>query len=149
MFTKFIKIETDLKDSDVNFNLTDSDRNRMINILSKFEYVEFKNEDDNNCVFCVAHINYIPQLLTFLSDISVEFTYTDLTKDILFGSLTTTRDLCFESEEEEIKFLNMIENFINDNLSVDIVLDKILEFGSESLTNRDILVLENLKKTTQ
>ena len=144
MFTKFIKIETNLKDSDIdNYNLSNSDRNKMIDIFSKFDYVEFKREDFN-CFFCVVHINYITQLLTFLSGISVEFTYTDLSKDILFGILTNTKDLCFESEQEEVKLKNMIDNFINDNLTVDIVLDKILELGKNCLTSKDIQVLENL-----
>ena len=143
MFTKFIKIETNLKDSDIdNYNLSNSDRNKMIDIFSKFDYVEFKREDFN-CFFCAVHINYIPQLLTFLSDISVEFTYNDLSKDILFGILTNTKDLCFESEQEEVKLKNMIDNFINDNLTVDIVLDKILELGKNCLTSKDIQVLEN------
>lgn len=143
MFTKFIQIKTNVKDTE-SFNISDSNVDRMKKIYSKFEFTEFMDKDGYSNMFCVIHENYITQLFQFLSELTIEFTYKDLTKDVLFGFFPNVEDLHFESEEELASYNYLINEFLDANLDVDTVLDKILEHGKSSLTDKDISVLQKV-----
>lgn len=141
MFMKFLEIKTDIKDSE-SFNLSESDRNKMIKFFSKFEFTDYKDAQGGHNFFCVIHDNYIDGLFNLFREFSIQFTCKDLTKDILFGLLPKEEELIFDTEEEKNQYVSMVENFIVDNLNIDTVLDKILEYGNSSLTTRDISILE-------
>lgn len=142
MFTKFIQIGTNIKDTE-SFNISDSNLDRMKKLFSKFDFVESMDRDGYSNMFCVIHENYIPQLFQFLSELAIEFTYKDLTKDVLFGFFPNVEDLHFESEDLA-SYNYLINEFLDANLDVDTVLDKILEHGKSSLTDKDISVLQKV-----
>jgi hypothetical protein len=106
------------------------------NLYSKFEYFEFNDVDDNVCMFASIHPNYISDLLESYVKLSINFKYEDITKDVLYSKLDVK---IFESDDLK----NMIDSFIKENLDVDTVLDKINEFGRDSLLEIDMLVLAN------
>jgi len=140
-YAKFIEIKTCIKESENKYKFTADEIDRMKNVYAKFDSVEFKDVEDFSCMFCSIHNNYIPELFQLFIDLSIDFTYKDLTKDILFGKVPT-ENIYFDSIIEEAEFDDMVNEFIDDHLDVDLVLDKILELGEESLTERDILILE-------
>jgi hypothetical protein len=141
LYAKFIEIKTSVKESENKYKFSDAEIDRMKKIYAKFDFVEFKDSEDFSCMFCAIHNNYIPELFQLFIDLSIGFTYKDLTKDVLYGNIST-EDVYFNSDIDEADFNSMLDMFINDHLDVDVVLDKVLELGKESLTERDIMMLE-------
>ena len=141
LHAKFIEIKTFVKESENKYKFSSDEIERMKKIYEKFDFVEFKDFEDFSCMFCYIHDNYIPELFQLFIDLSIGFTYKDITKDVLYGNIPT-EDVYFNSDVDEAEFNDMVDMFINDHLDIDIVLDKVLEFGKESLTERDILILE-------
>jgi hypothetical protein len=136
---KFIKITTKHNSTELNdiFNkLSPTEVEYIKNLYSKFEYFEFNDVDDSVCMFASIHPNYISDLLESYVKLSINFKYEDITKDVLYSKLDFK---IFESED----LTKMIDNFIKENLDVDTVLDKINEFGRDSLLEIDMLVLSN------
>ncbi len=69
----------------------------------------------------------------------------DLTTEALYGDIDTKQ---FEVQSENGGLPSnavsvVVESFIDANLTTDVVLEKILDLGSESLSDKDIEVLEN------
>lgn len=69
----------------------------------------------------------------------------DITTEALYGDIDTKQ---FEVQSENGGLPSnavsvVVESFIDANLTTDVVLEKILDLGSESLSDKDIEVLEN------
>jgi hypothetical protein len=134
---KFIKLTTKHNSTELGdiFNkLNPIEVEYITNLYNKFDYFEFNDDNDNVCMFASIHTNYISDLLESYVKLSLNFKYEDITKDVLYSKLDFK---IFESED----LTKMIDNFIKENLDVDTVLDKINEFGRDSLVEIDMLVL--------
>ncbi|HLS11122.1 MAG TPA: hypothetical protein VK050_03075 [Flavobacteriaceae bacterium] len=94
---------------------------------------------DQSGYFFVSE-NAIAQILNFLIENKVLLSYKEITTDVLLGSLHTEDFKKTFIEDDE--FTYVLEKFILDNLTVDMVLDKISEKGIDSLREIDYQVLE-------
>jgi hypothetical protein len=140
--TKFIKITTKhTKEELAAFvaNMSASELDNLSVAYDKFDYVEFDNEDGFECMFAVINEAHISELLDMYVALSVNFSYEDLTKEALYSSLDTST---YNTHIDDIN--KLIEAFIDSNLDVDTVLDKMLDLGKESLNDKDMLVLTSI-----
>ena len=136
---KFIKISTKhTKDefSDLTSHLSRLELELLDRLYSKFLYVEYLDENELECIMAVIHTNYISDLIQVYTESILDFTYEDLTKDVFFGRIDT--------EPFTDGMLELVNEFIDDYLDSDIVLDKINECGIKSLTTRDKQILERV-----
>lgn len=134
---KFIKITTKHTDEQLRelmSKLSISEIDFIEKTYDKFNYVEFINEIGNKCMFASIDSSHITDLLSTYVSLSLDFIYEDLTKEALYNNIPT----------DNADVLAMLESYIDDNLDADTVLDKILELGKESLTDKDILVLSKV-----
>jgi len=75
----------------------------------------------------------LTRIILFFRQKNLDFTYEDITDDVLFSQIK------FHDDD----FNKNIDDFINENITVDHILDKINQFGIESLTDSDRKKLEN------
>ena len=101
-------------------------------IYNKFDKVEYI-DNDFVCMFASIHSNYINDLINLYVKFNISFTYEDFTKKALFGLM--------KSKNKNVN--KLISKFIEQNLEVDDVLDKINELGMKKLNEKDLLVLKN------
>lgn len=108
-------------------------------IYQKFEHIEHTLE--NGCVGMFAIIDDITleKLLAEYNNCNIIFEITDITKDVLFGLNPNTCDI-----DKQGTLLFMTRRFVRENITLDIVLDKIKEKGVESLTLTDKKILESI-----
>lgn len=140
-FVKFIKITTTHTEEALNAKLAalkPVEVDNVSKLYAKFNHIEFSDANDCKCMFAVIHENYIADLLEAYVTLSINFIYEDLTKDVLYGNF----DINKFGWSELLK--PMVESFIDSNLDVDTVLDKISALGKESLNEKDMLVLTNI-----
>lgn len=114
------------------------------NLYSKFNYVEFLNENNFVSMFCVVDDNIMDKLRDSYISFSISFKFEDLTKDALLCNKIKTDFL-----EHHIDVSDMINNLINsfylDNITVDNILDKINIKGVKSINDVDKIILEKVK----
>lgn len=137
---KYLKITSKLtfeqldQQSEVNLSKFELELAEELKKLYSFEYIQTCN--NFGMIVCI-HDNYLDKLVKLLTKIDQDIFIEDLTKVVLFGQLNI--DALIGNEYSLIKYYT--EQFISENLTIDIVLDKILEFGKESLNNRDLSLL--------
>lgn len=137
---KFIKIRTTHNEeqlTNIISGLSDKNIALIYKIYSKFQYIEYIDSNKLASMIAIIHNNYINDLLDIYVNAGVDFIYEDLTKDALFSRVDTKR---FTPD-----MISLVDLFVDVYLGVDDVLDKILEYGENSLTERDIFVLDGLK----
>src|SRR5574343_204844 len=112
-------------------------------VYSRFEFVRFVNEDGYIGMYAVIDESDISSLIDIHVDLDVEFSFFDLTKDVLFSTFNlgvNEQSLTFTPLETKID--EMISIFYTENVNVDTILDKIIEMGSSSLSEKDLDVLK-------
>lgn len=120
------KIVTNLKeDSDTNFVLT-VDEEMEISDLSMIA-VDFI-EDGFIGTYLISNKKVLHTMSGILKKYEILFDVSDVTERLLLG----------KEKVDSIDF----DKFIEDNLTKDLVLDKINEMGIDSLSDIDIIVLE-------
>lgn len=75
----------------------------------------------------------LTRIILFFRQRNLDFTYKDITDDVFFNQIK------FSDED----FSKNIDEFIKENITVDHILDKINQFGIDSLTDNDRKKLEN------
>ena len=115
----------------------------LSNLYSKFNYVEYINEDNYVSMFCVIDDNIMDKLIDNYTNLSVNFKFEDFTKDVLLCNKIKTNFL-----EDGIDVSEMITDLINsfylDNITVDDILDKISVKGVKSINDVDKILLESI-----
>lgn len=139
---KYLKITSKLtfeqldQQSEVNLSKFELELAEELKKLYSFEYIQTCT--NFGMIVCISD-NYLDKLVKLLNKIDKNIFIEDLTKIVLFGQLDI--NVLIGTEYSLIKYYT--EQFINENLTIDIVLDKILEYGKESLTNRDLILLKS------
>ena len=144
---KLIKVTTKHTQSEIE-NIVSTASPVQLQILekiySKFEYVEFLDENEMVSMFCVIDQHTIKDLVENFINFSIDFRFEDLTKDIFLCNDIKT---CF-IDENGTDVTDMIDelvtNFYKDNVEVDDILDKILVKGVTSINEVDKAILENV-----
>lgn len=122
-------------------------------ILSFFKNIMTQKEaskhlvfyDDDSTLIIFSSKLKINQLINFLESKNILDTYREISMDILWDR--KMGDDFEKAFSEEDKFKSILDNFISENLTIDLVLDKINERGMGSLKkiDYDILKLINNK----
>jgi hypothetical protein len=141
---KFIKIETNhtkeqIDSLSASMNCVQSDK--IESIYKQISYVKFVNSDGFLCVFYVIPDRLVDELVGFYTSMSINFKYEDLTRDALWRRINSSEFGLTPDEYSQLDYI--LEKFIDDNIDMDIILDKIFEMGEDSLTEKDKLVLQS------
>jgi hypothetical protein len=142
---KFLNIKTKLYQIDIDeitFNMSMNDAELLNHIYSNFDYVEYTDSDEFECMFCSIDDYYLSKILDIYNKFEINYEVIDLTKEVFFDisfpiiyenqyKIDVTRDI-----------INLISEFKFNYTDVDVVLDKINEMGIKSLTDFDKSVLE-------
>ena len=113
------------------------------NLYSKFNYVEFINEDNFVSMFCVVDDNIMDKLRDSYINLSIRFKFEDLTKDALLCNKIKTDFLEYGTDVSDM-IDDLINSFYLDNITVDDILDKISVKGVKSINDVDKLLLESI-----
>lgn len=122
-----LKIDTKLKD-----NLTNED----LDNVSCSEY------DNINIILCYLNPLKIIEIKESFSTNNMLIESYDVTNQII----NQTKDKWLKIVSKKSNSKKIIDKFISDNLSIDIILDKINSNGIKSLLESELLFLENLNR---
>jgi hypothetical protein len=111
-------------------------------ILSEKEanqYIAFGEED---YIFSFLSRHKTAQIIKFFSSKVLLDSYSEVSMDILLDRIKSDDFNVLYIKDD--RFASMLDRFISKNLTVDLVLDKINERGSESLNKTDYEVLKKM-----
>jgi len=115
---------------DIYDNLT----HQEIKDLESYKLVAYDVENNGMMTSYVVVNRYVlTRIILFLRQKDIDFDYEDISNNVLIG-VTKFKDTPIEKE---------VIKFIEDNITVDNVLDKINQFGIDSLTDTDKKCLES------
>jgi hypothetical protein len=120
-----------------------SDVKRIENLYSSFDFVEYTDDNDLECMFCVIGDYHLSKLSECYKGFSINFEFVDLTKEVFYDiPFRITYKNQFKKPIVS-RVINLISEFKFNYTDIDIVLDKINERGIDSLTDFDKNVLES------
>lgn len=135
----FIKVSSNHTEADLEKILQNAEPiivGTVRNLYNSFNYVEYTNHGFEE-MYAVASEHEKDQLIKLYEFFGMNFRIEDISKEILFGYEPEIDDI---QKGEHLKILT--KEFVLTHLGIDIVLDKILEKGLDSLTNYDFEVLK-------
>jgi hypothetical protein len=142
----FINVKTKSTQSEINeilFTMSVSDVKRIENLYSSFDFVEYTDDNDLECMFCVIDDYHLSKLSECYKGFSINFEFVDLTKEVFYDiPFRITYKNQFKKPIVS-RVINLISEFKFNYTDIDIVLDKINERGIDSLTDFDKNVLES------
>jgi hypothetical protein len=142
----FINVKTKSTQSEINeilFTMSVSDVKRIENLYSSFDFVEYTDDNDLECMFCVIDNYHLSKLSECYKGFSINFEFVDLTKEVFYDiPFRITYKNQFKKPIVS-RVINLISEFKFNYTDIDIVLDKINERGIDSLTDFDKNVLES------
>lgn len=103
--------------------------------LSKFHDSFYFYEEGDLTMYAIIDEPKIQVLKEFYRDYNVRYTMTNITKDVLYGFVKIYGD-------DDFNF--GLKKFVKDCLTVDVILDKILEHGIDKLTDDDKILLDSM-----
>lgn len=137
---KFVHIITNHTQEEVDLiftNFSSIGKELVEELYTKFKYNNFIDSNGKINMYAAIDSNSMEKLAKVYVENGVDFTYVDLTKQVLYGQLRSN-GFIYDS------FINeFIDNFIDRNINVDIVLEKITELGKDSLNEKDLSILKN------
>jgi len=144
---KLIKVTTKHTQSEIE-NIVSTASPVQLQILekiySKFEYVEFLDENEMVSMFCVIDQHTIKDLVENFINFSIDFRFEDLTKDVFLCNDIKTNFIDENGTDMTNIIDELVTNFYKDNIEVNDILDKILVKGVTSINEIDRLILENV-----
>jgi len=108
-------------------------------LYRSFEHLEYLLVNNHVGMFANVDEKTLETLKSEYTKIGVTFTIEDITKSVLFGTHPTISDV---NKHDDLR--KFISHFVNDNLTLNIVLDKINEKGIDSLSLKDKKILESV-----
>jgi hypothetical protein len=143
---KFYRVYTDHNEEEIEKSIdliSEFEFEKVRLIYRRNEFIEFIDEIGNVGMFIIIDDWDKEELAKLFRKCKLSFKFVDLTKEVLMGDFINTNlyDKFGDSLSEVISFY--IEDFYDDFITTDIILDKINERGMNSLTPRDLKVLDN------
>lgn len=145
---RFINIKTNKKQYDIDMiilNMSISDFDDLRYIYSLFDYVEYTNDEGNECMFCVVSDFELSKIKEIFLRFEIDFTFEDLSKDIFYDNKFKINFKSYKGLSLKNSIKKLIDDFKENNITIDIILDKILEKGISSLSSFDYKILNNFK----
>lgn len=137
---KFVKLTTNYtkeEEEDINNLVDDFSMQNLEKLYSTFEHVKFYSKEQTASLYAIVDDKTIEALFSEYIKFNTIVKYEDMSKSVLFGHIPD-----IEGKYSKIELENMINSFIENNLSVDVVLDKMNEVGLSKLSERDMKILE-------
>jgi len=137
---KLIKFTTNLTDKEVLEkveSLPMIEKEFIYKMSLEIDYLDFQDKFGKSGMFAVVDDWYINKINEFYTKLKINYKIVDLTKEAFMGDkidVTYFNELN-ENISKEVK--DLIYKFKEDFTDVDVVLDKILEKGIDSLTEFD------------
>lgn len=104
-------------------------------------YMDFADCPPDRDMFYLFLPEYrILEIIRLFGNLGIEMTFKDVTDDILNDNVNQIE---FDQAFNNVRNRKLLNSFIHSNLTVDIVLDKIIKHGIESLNELDKLILKN------
>ena len=149
---KFIRIEIKSSSEELDNILDNMDiisMGFMEEIYHKKPFIEFDLTNGLGIMFGAMHEQDVVKLMSIYVNYEVDFSYEDMTRGVLFGKMPKLSeqelDLLEVPEDANQIITDFARNFLEENLTEDIVLEKISLNGIGSITPQDKFVLENVK----
>jgi hypothetical protein len=136
---KLIKTHSNLTEEDVDIlfeSLSFYEKKYMYDIYIQFDFVEYMESDKTGGVFCIIDDWCFNKISEFYKLHEIKFTSIDLSNDAFMDNYIETNyfDDCVDvTKDIEQLILKFKSNYTN----ADVVLDKILEKGIDSLNEFD------------
>jgi len=128
---KIFKIKTDLtkeRDEILTSNFTKDEEDRIFNFFENGNRsYDMFDENGHMFVYYLCNQEALEYIKYLFYKYEVKFDIDDITNDFLIGKIDISD--------------SHFQNYLIENLNVDTILDKINEFGFESLTNVDKKIL--------
>lgn len=143
---KFYRIETyhtQLEIDKIIFKLTLSESEEIDKIFKNLNVVEFTDERRKESLFAVLTETDLEKIKNIYIKYHINYSVTDLTKEVLFDIPFNVRYKDSYMRNVSLKIRKMIKDYKKNWTTPDVVLDKILELGIESLTDFDYSVLRS------
>lgn len=143
---KFYKIETDhtqLEIDKIIFKLTLIESEEIDKIFRNLNVVEFTDERRKEALFAVLNEPDLEKLKNLYTKYNINYTINDLSKEVLFDIPFNIRYKDSNMRNVTLKIKKLIKDYKKNWTTTDVVLDKILELGIESLTDFDYSVLKS------
>lgn len=143
---KFYKIETDhtqLEIDKIIFKLTLTESEEIDKIFRNLNVVEFTDERRKESLFAVLNETDLEKLKNLYTKYNINYTINDLSKEVLFDIPFNIRYKDSNMRNVTLKIKKLIKDYKKNWTTTDVVLDKILELGIESLTDFDYSVLKS------
>ena len=109
----------------------------------KFENSDFVEFDIDNTsgLFCSVYEHEFSEFCRMFNSVDIEFQWVDITDKVLLGEKIFT-DLLSEGSSVKAELDELILRFYRENITTDIILDKINSKGMKSLSEEDKLFLQ-------
>jgi hypothetical protein len=143
---KFYKIQTDhtqLEIDKIIFKLTLIESEEIDKIFRNLNVVEFTDERRKEALFAVLNEPDLVKLKNLYTKYNINYTINDLSKEVLFDIPFNIRYKDSNMRNVTLKIKKIIKDYKKNWTTTDVVLDKILELGIESLTDFDYSVLKS------
>jgi hypothetical protein len=143
MIPVLISIEFNRSLEDITYDydrLSDNDKEKMgnISIITSFDY---EDEYDNYTIIILILPNEKEKYKKILDDNIIPYICTDITQNVIRNKINLSKKLIkFVNNYNKIEyfnFINKVNEWIGNNIDIDIVLDIISEYGIESLRDID------------
>jgi hypothetical protein len=144
-----VKFEKSSYDLEYDYEvLSGIDREKIseLNAIGTFDYNDF--DDKYLCLIITTHLE-LSKYLDVLRNNFVKFEYDDITKDILTNKINLESELSYHLNSiYSLKysfFIDDLNEWIYDNLDIDIILDRISDVGINNLKEIEVKFLKNYK----
>ena len=113
-------------------------------LYKNFKSVEYTDKTGMECMYIITDDNVKEKLEKLYNSHNIKFKMIDITHDIFFDNSIKTNYKNQYQKNVRIDIFNLAKKYKEDWTTSDIVLDKILEKGINSLTDFDYSVLNKV-----
>ena len=144
---KFVNVITHSTQSEIDeilYSMSLDDAKQIEKIYSMFDFVEYTSKNGFECMFCIVDENDLLALSKSYNKFDIKHDFFDLTKSVFYDNKFPINFKNQYGLTVKSKVSKLIEKFKIEFTTSDIILDKILEKGIDSLTDFDKSVLESV-----
>lgn len=141
---RFYNIKSDKTQDEIDIKIMKmslSELRYIEEIYDQFDCVEYSDITGFECMFAILDDHLLKKVSSIYDNFGIQYKIIDISNDIFMGNKVKTRFKNQFGKNVSDDILDIITKFKEDWTTTDIVLDKILEKGIESLTEFDYSVL--------
>ncbi len=129
-------------------NLSESEREN-ISGLNAESFFDYENKNQNYTCYIIVDSLELERYTNILTNNSIEHKCVNLSDDFINGKIDIKKDIENKINETNYYkydfFVDDIDNWVLENLNIDIILDRISEIGIDSLKEIEKEFLKNYK----